>query len=216
MSHFIGLCFGDWWESNIDAYDENLRLDVGTIAYTKEEAIKEVIHHHKLNYEAALLNLEKESSDESRKKYFQEIVDKGPVLTYEQAWEDVKTWGYDIDENENLITYYNPDSKWDWYCIGGRWDGFLYLKETDSEGNRVGVNSAYMDEIDWDYMFEQNKYPFCYVTEEGDWIERGNMGWWGCVSNEKDLDIWESEFKNYVKSLNPEDNLLVTVVDFHI
>ena len=26
--------------------------------------------------------------------------------------------------------YYNPDAKWDWYTIGGRWNGLLKLKES--------------------------------------------------------------------------------------
>lgn len=28
----------------------------------------------------------------------------------------------DIDKNGNLLSTYNPNSKWDWYSIGGRWD----------------------------------------------------------------------------------------------
>lgn len=28
----------------------------------------------------------------------------------------------EIDENGNLVSTYNPNSKWDWYAIGGRWD----------------------------------------------------------------------------------------------
>ena len=39
------------------------------------------------------------------------------------------------DENDNLISHYNPDSRWDWYSIGGRWSGFLPLKDRDEEGN---------------------------------------------------------------------------------
>ena len=215
MSHFIGLCFGDWWESNIDPFAEDLQVEE-YVVHTKEEAIQIAIMDHNENYEQAIKHINDDSLSEYMHNYYTKITARGPSLTNEQAWEIVKEWGYKIDKNDNLVSSYNPDSKWDWYCIGGRWDGYLYLKETDSEGNRIEVNHAYMDEIDWDYMFEQNRCPFCYVTEEGDWIERGDMGWWGCVSNEKDSNIWESEFKNYIKSLDPEDNLLVTVVDFHI
>ena len=215
MSHFIGLCFGDWWENNIEPFAEDLQVEE-YIVHTKEEAIQIAITDHNENYEQASKHINDDSLSEYMFNYYNKILAKGISLTKEQAWEIVKEWGYKIDENDNLISNYNPDSKWDWYCIGGRWDGYLYLKEIDSEGNRMQVNQAYMNEIDWNYMFDQNKIPFCYITEEGDWIERGNMGWWGCVSNEKDSDIWESEFKNYIKSLDPEDNLLVTVVDFHI
>ncbi len=27
MSHFIGLCFGDWWESNIEPFAEDLQVE---------------------------------------------------------------------------------------------------------------------------------------------------------------------------------------------
>ena len=27
MSHFIGLCFGENWENDIERYDENRRVD---------------------------------------------------------------------------------------------------------------------------------------------------------------------------------------------
>lgn len=215
MSHFVGLCFGDWWENNIEPFAEDLQVEE-YVVHTKEEAIQIAITDHNENYEQASKHINDDSLSEYMFNYYNKILAKGISLTKEQAWEIVKGWGYKLDENDNLISSYNPNSKWDWYCIGGRWDGYLYLKETDSEGNRIGVNNAYMNEIDWDYMFEQNRCPFCYVTEEGDWIEKGDMGWWGCVSNEKDKDIWMNEFKTYIKSLDPEDNLLVTVVDFHI
>ena len=48
----------------------------------------------------------------------------------------------------------------------------------------------------------------------GEWHERGKMGWWACVSNEKDEDVWFSEFNKLIDSL-PDDTLL-TIVDCHI
>ena len=32
------------------------------------------------------------------------------------------------DKKGNLYSTYNPDSKWDWYCVGGRWSDMLKLK----------------------------------------------------------------------------------------
>lgn len=51
------------------------------------------------------------------------------------------------------------------------------------------------------------------VVKDGKWYERGSMGWWGCVSNEKDQTQWQSEFAKLVEGL-PDDTLL-TVVDCH-
>lgn len=52
------------------------------------------------------------------------------------------------------------------------------------------------------------------VLYKGVWYERGEMGWWGCVSNEKGEDVWSEEFTKLFDSL-PEDTLL-SIYDCHI
>lgn len=52
------------------------------------------------------------------------------------------------------------------------------------------------------------------VLQNGNWYQRGEMGWWGVVSNEKDKNEWENQFYELLKSL-PEDTLL-SVYDCHI
>lgn len=52
------------------------------------------------------------------------------------------------------------------------------------------------------------------VLKDGQWYERGSMGWWGCVSDEKDRDEWCREFSKLVDDL-PDDTYL-TVIDCHI
>ena len=47
-----------------------------------------------------------------------------------------------LDEDGNRHSTYNPNSKWDWYSIGGRWNGMLKLKD----GSRS--NSAPVSELD--------------------------------------------------------------------
>ena len=212
MSHFIGLCFGKDWESNLDNYYEGLEVDE-YIAYTKDEAIDKVKQNHAQAYASAIEYIRKSDVTESSKEYFQSVIDKGFFISYEDAWEEVKGWGYDLDEDENLVTTYNPNSKWDWYSMGGRWDNYIYLKEKDDEGNAIQVNQAYFDEIDWEYMIE-HKTPFCFVDLDGEWNERGEMGWWACVNNEKPESDWNQMFREYIQSI--DENCLVTAVDFHI
>lgn len=209
MSHFVGLCFGVNWESNLDRYDENMEVEP-YIKYTKDEAIDEVKRRHAQSYENALEALKKKNLDSESYEYFQKIIDKGLFISYEDAWNEVKNWGYEIDENENLLSTYNPDSKWDWYSVGGRWDGFLHFKDADPGFEET--NTAYIHDLDIDYLLEH--IPFCFVTEDGEWREKGEMGWWGSVSNEKSEDSWKQQFIDYIKSLDA--NCLVTVVDFHI
>lgn len=52
------------------------------------------------------------------------------------------------------------------------------------------------------------------VLLNGKWYERGEMGWWATVSNEKDAETWLSMFHKMLDEL-PGDTQL-TVVDCHI
>lgn len=52
------------------------------------------------------------------------------------------------------------------------------------------------------------------VVKDGKWFERGSMGWWGAVSDEKDRVEWNRQFNELVDGL-PDDTPL-TVVDCHI
>ena len=55
--------------------------------------------------------------------------------------------------------------------------------------------------------------PFAFVKDQ-QWVERGEMGWWACVSDEKDKDAWATEFLKMFKELS--DDTLITMVDCHI
>lgn len=55
--------------------------------------------------------------------------------------------------------------------------------------------------------------PFA-VVKNGVWYEKGSMGWWGSVSDEKDPEAWQKEFAQLMDGL-PDDTIL-TVVDCHI
>lgn len=52
------------------------------------------------------------------------------------------------------------------------------------------------------------------VVKDGKWYQQGDMGWFGCVSDEKDPDIWQRELDSLLSSLSPFD--WITVVDCHI
>lgn len=41
--------------------------------------------------------------------------------------EEMKNQDYLFDENGNQLTTYNPNSKWDWWSVGGRWSDLLRL-----------------------------------------------------------------------------------------
>lgn len=215
----------------------------------------------------------------------------------------------------------NPQARWDWYQVGGRWAGHWRIKpEFQSEyadqvpnfshgwdaesikavSGQCRVDTALKKHIDfaamraeaekgagetWDKVHEvikdlpsivpwpevreikfpsdieaarkfynaqpaiaaitqwnqKNDYPLgvfyemellmqpreVYVKDAGDcaavthavlknrqWAEQGNMGWWGCVRDEKDPQTWGAIFQKFIDSLADDDRL--TVVDCHI
>jgi len=67
-----------------------------------------------------------------------------------------------------------------------------------------------------DYVSGQRRAaiaPFAYVRD-GVWHERGEMGWFGCVSNERADDEWYAEVEAMLAEL--QDDTLLTLVDCHI
>lgn len=50
------------------------------------------------------------------------------------------------------------------------------------------------------------------VVKDGNWYQRGRMGWWGCVSEED--DCWDSKFTELIEGLR--DDQWLAVLDCHI
>lgn len=194
----------------------------------------------------------------------------------EEYGNDIKTFAkeyHGYKEHEGKFGYWeNPNRKWDWWVIGGRWNGMLLIKK-DADGNigELGafghrheketpapagykwVDSAKVKDICWDVMVEMARKErekhweeaqgkddfekhfiygikegmtreqyidaagtfstFAVITPDGKWHEKGNMGWWACVSDEK--EGWtDNYFEAFLKNADPE--LTITIVDCHI
>ena len=130
---------------------------------------------------------------------------------------------------------YNPNSKWDWYDEDGRWSGAIKKK------GGAYVNQCLLGDIDWtdfkpeDYEdkettdfwgkkykplkesvkwhFTKSSLPFCFVID-GEWMEKGEMGWFGISSNEMSEEDWNKKMNEILTGL-PED-CWVFNIDFHI
>lgn len=100
------------------------------------------------------------------------------------------------------MTTYNPDSKWDWYGIGGRWHNFLNL------GDNIADIPAIIKAFE-----EQNQGVYAIVTPDGVWHEKGEMGWWGISRNEN--EDWDKDMLDILKDYN-SDEYIGIVVDCHI
>lgn len=52
------------------------------------------------------------------------------------------------------------------------------------------------------------------IIKDGQWYEKGSMGWWGVVHDKKDEDEWQKEFSSLLNQL--PDNTFLSVYDCHI
>lgn len=59
---------------------------------------------------------------------------------YAERGDDWNGNRWEKDENGEWAEYstYNPNSKWDWYVLGGRWSGFLKIKQSELASAVVG------------------------------------------------------------------------------
>ena len=226
MSHFSVLVFskkrGIDVEDLLAPFDENITMEP-YVEFTKQQAIanvrKEIEEYRDGTYAKYCADKDKYRKDHADNQahldYLENDFPKKLFWTDEECYEDKAKWykggdddDYDmpcmIDADGNLLSTYNPKAKWDWYEIGGRWSGGL------TTINGAETNKDFVCMIDWN----KDPAPFAFVTPDGEWHERGTMGWWAIVINEKDEQSWDAEFKKFVNSL--EDDVYVTLVDCHI
>jgi len=78
----------------------------------------------------------------------------------------------------------------------------------------TGDRDNYIPETREQYVGRLTRVSTFAVLYNGEWYEKGEMGWWGCVSDEKDPKDWAAEFDKLLDSL-PDDTLL-SVYDCHI
>ena len=80
---------------------------------------------------------------------------------------------------------------------------------------------AFFEGIDWylttrreDYIENArlNACVFFGIVKDGEWHERGSMGWWGIVSDKK--EDWADTFNKIMDTVG--DDEMVTIVDCHI
>lgn len=122
---------------------------------------------------------------------------------------------------------YNPKSKWDWWVIGGRWAGRITASKVPDdenpfttgnhasaeqktrERNSIRVNTRLVSEIL--ALADEEFLPFAILAPGGEWHERGSMGWWGIVSDEK--DDWADKAREVLAA---NVTCLAVAVDVHI
>lgn len=95
-------------------------------------------------------------------------------------------------------------------------NGLQVVKDLKKEDFLIWDDGSYYMKGEEDFIASVRRNAICTfaVVKNGKWYERGDMGWWGLVANEKETSVWEKEFYDLLDGL-PEDTLL-SVYDCHI
>lgn len=295
MSHFAVIVIGDNIESQLEKFDENLETP-RYVKFTKEQLIaegrKEIEDYKNGLYSEYLADPEKYTSECQNEAHINYITNEFPKKlewTDEQVYQD-QVENYepeDIGKNGEVYSTRNPNSKWDWYEIGGRYAARLILKEgvtKETEPNfswgwdvkaksealsENRVDSAKVGDLDWSKMHlceetynkairfwemkvegaepitdkekeelewdwyrdgyyedrygDKETYAKCVssftawaVVKDGEWYEKGQMGWFGSSDETHDEAVdWDMNmYDRFIKDLDPET--VITFVDCHI
>ena len=309
MSHFTVLVIGDDVDAQLAPYQENnmgdCPLEYMEFVDEEDEFLKEYENgsENMVNVNGKYLYPQDKkftkkvkgelgvSVQEIPAKYKQEVI---PFKQLYKTFEEFCAkhhYKEERDEQENRYGFWtNPNSKWDWYAIGGRWKGMLRLKTggdvdqackhgidfagmRDDAGNKAGkrydearklMGDSIASYVSWDevrdvkckgdietarkvyneqeavqrlmadsnFMWGFSPSDFLVLREDyiqaardgaiatfavlkdGHWYEKGQMGWFGQASDEKEEEQWNKEFSILVDGL--PDDILLTVVDCHI
>lgn len=104
-------------------------------------------------------------------------------------------------EDGDELSTYNPNSKWDWFVIGGRYNGWFADKNTIT----IQELRNHKDTLRTPYAFLLN----------GEWTEPGQMWWWGITTATEESEAeFDKKFWETVDTL-PGD-YFITAVDCHI
>lgn len=162
-------------------FDENITVEP-YVAETKQEIIDRVRNEKaKLEEDIAWYAKDPEEYKKQRRVYWlsEENVNPQVMLEY---WKqlcacntDEECYNFrhyddeDYDESGGRLSTYNPKSKWDWYVIGGRWDGYFERKDGTT------TNSEKISELVWEQTEEAKaEYRrFWEVVVEGDELKEG-------------------------------------------
>jgi hypothetical protein len=291
MSHFTVMVYGENAEEKLAPFDENIETEEHEQGFVTSEDKERFMEYYLVN------------NPEDKDYSFEDL--------YRKHGGDWNSFAWKIDEATGKwmeYSTYNPDSKWDWYQLGGRWNGFFKKKLTtrlvDAMVGQPGLmteeapdgmaDSLLKKDIDIEFMrkdkedyasnvydkaieiFEKhgreyvswkdvkienyderrefyNNQPlvktftnardtfgfFCdiddfkvskeeylkttrngalttyaFITDDGEWVEKGTMGWWGMSSDEMTDNEWANKFNEYFDSM--PDNIRVSVYDCHI
>lgn len=149
--------------------------------------------------------------------------------------EDYKGYEYDKERNVHFARY-NPDGKFDYMRIGGRWQGHI----TATAGNRVDDDcweiadwrEKHPDEepfykehdFDWamldDIIKDEQTTPYFVVLPDGEWLEKDSWDepgrvWDGNKDEADDIAKWRDAFWEKVVAPHLGKGCTAYAIDIH-
>ena len=178
MSHFAVLVIGNDIEEQLAKFDEQIEMPK-YVKYTKEQLIaneKQSIEEYKngtyAEYLVDPIKYAESVNNENHLKYVSEVFPKKLEMTDEEIYQNAIKYyeEEDLGPDGEVYSTYNPDSKWDWYEVGGRYAGRIAVKDgveidepnfswgwSEDEKDKViamgyKTDSAYIKDIDFSKM----------------------------------------------------------------
>lgn len=185
-------------EEQMRPYDEAIQV-APYVCYSVEQAAADIADElHRLEL---IVNRQEPMYDLDKCK---NSIEQLRRTTPQQRYQERLTHFDRFNRKGEPLSTYNPASKWDWYVIGGRWDGWINDDESSSECLSNNVAST-------EDAIARNKTPHAILTPDGCWHERGRMGWWAILVTEN--EDWDAEA---VRQFAQYPGHRVVIVDAHI
>ncbi len=216
MSHYTVLVISTSGKINVDEqlgkYSEAIEVPEYTSSIVSEENKERFLKHYKEEYNIGDMSFEKAYKEHGN------------------SWNS-NTWKL-IDNRWVEKSTYNPDSKWDWYQMGGRWAGLLPLKEnvkrmhefdyhySMDDADKIILDAkqvadqAYKKDIDFSKIDREDSLTYAILID-GTWTGPGEMGAFGMSdATDKTKEAFNIVFWDQIDKLS--DEALLTVMDLHI
>ncbi len=112
---------------------------VVAVFHEEDQSVDELLapYDEEVKYAPYLKFSKQEAVDYVRKNY-REMFDKSDY----ECWNFIASW-YIADRKGNLYSTSNPNGKWDYWVIGGRWDKLLKIKDGEV------TNTARVKDVDF-------------------------------------------------------------------
>lgn len=167
-------------------------------------------------------------------EYLEKEFPKKLEWTDEEVYADATKWHEEdqIGPEGEVYSTYNPDSKWDWWVIGGRWEEEYATRQGEDVSKlitaaeealaKVTAGESMRPPMEGSPFEDKDRllpwwFPYSVVIPSEDtyeWVSQGNMLYFGLRNDTLSEEQWIKESLATLKAL-PEGTKIY-YVDFHI